>query len=714
VLKNAHGKRLVARLVVFAVVAMLVIPAGAASAATAACPASTPSAGFTDLTGLSAAAIEAINCIKFYGITAGTSATTYSPNDDVLRYQMAIFIIRSLQADGLGMPSGASQGFTDISGLTAAQQTAINQLKQLGISTGTTATTFSPLNSVLRYEMAVFMVRAAAAAGVALPSGADQGFTDIGSLTAAQQTMVNQLKQLGITAGTSATTYSPHQAVPRWQMALFIAALLQVMGVTPAGIGVLAVSPTTAASLTVATPEGTSDDRTYTASGLTAGTTYNIHLVPAANVTVSGSTVTFADVGDDSIADGTTAASAVTGADIINVNGSAIVAADDALATPVSGNISFVVDGVGAGGSFIPVVWIDGGADGLNLNATNNPIEAFGLGGTVTYTPAEFAGGAFGATPVVTTDKSADVWTSGAPASFFYDANDTFTVDGVPSTLAAFEAALSSGDTVSGTYAPDAAAVSTFNLLNINPAVAGPAAPVLTLGANQVTVTWTPVTPLADLDSFNIYRALSVTGTDCTSSPVYSVIASSTDLTAPHNYIDTTVATPEEYCYRTAEVNDGDEGALSPASFVATASDPAPRIVNSKLATDGGLVGVADSGDIFKFAFSEVMAAAVDTDVTTSFRAVDGDGSTIDVLCAVAAGCTLNIAIETVDGVDYAIGRVLTVTTVGGATITPVVGFAGTIAGFQYPGTVTNVSATWDDTTGNQLDLAGSTDKIIG
>jgi hypothetical protein len=58
--------------------------------------------------------------------------------------------------------------------------------------------------------------------GAALPPGNNQGFTDIGSLSAEAQTAINQVKELGITLGTSATTYSPNAPVTREQMASFL------------------------------------------------------------------------------------------------------------------------------------------------------------------------------------------------------------------------------------------------------------------------------------------------------------------------------------------------------------------------------------------------------------------------------------------------------------------------------------------------------------
>ena len=104
-----------------------------------ACPAgSAAAAGFTDTTSTD------VDCIKMHGITTGVTATTYEPASNIPRWQMALYLTRFATAAGVTLGSGADQAFTDISGYSAAIQTAINQIKQLGVTTGTTATTYSP------------------------------------------------------------------------------------------------------------------------------------------------------------------------------------------------------------------------------------------------------------------------------------------------------------------------------------------------------------------------------------------------------------------------------------------------------------------------------------------------------------------------------------------------------------------------------------------
>ncbi|MFQ5558466.1 MAG: choice-of-anchor D domain-containing protein, partial [Acidimicrobiales bacterium] len=116
----------------------------------------------------------------------------------------------------------ASTPFTDVSASSFAA-TDIKCIYGLKVTTGTTATTYSPGNLVTREQMASFMARVyAVLAGTACPTP-PVPFTDVsGSFH------LNDIKcifGLGVTTGTSATTYSPGDFVSREQMGSFLARL---------------------------------------------------------------------------------------------------------------------------------------------------------------------------------------------------------------------------------------------------------------------------------------------------------------------------------------------------------------------------------------------------------------------------------------------------------------------------------------------------------
>jgi hypothetical protein len=158
---------------------------------------------------------------------------------------MALLLTRSATAMGVALGDGSDEGFTDISGLDAATEKAINQLVQLGVTKGTSATTFSPNDNVTRLQMALFLTRLATAAGHTLGDGSDQGFTDIDGLDAATQIAINQTVQLGIADGTSTTTFSPLSDTLRWHMALFLTRTLAADGVS-AALGFIVLSDSAA------------------------------------------------------------------------------------------------------------------------------------------------------------------------------------------------------------------------------------------------------------------------------------------------------------------------------------------------------------------------------------------------------------------------------------------------------------------------------------
>ncbi len=226
-------RRRMAVLIVFGLLVALVPALPALALVSEACPSTLPAGGFNDLGGQSADAVDAIDCVAHYRIALGTSSTTFSPNSSVPRWQMALFLVRSAAALGQTLPNGASQGFTDITGFDGATQTAINQLKQMGITTGTSPTTFGPNGTVPRWQMALFLTRLLVRVGVVLPNGASQGFGDISGFDSVTQAAINQLRQLGISLGTTPTTFAPNLEVTRWQMALFLARVLETAGGVP-------------------------------------------------------------------------------------------------------------------------------------------------------------------------------------------------------------------------------------------------------------------------------------------------------------------------------------------------------------------------------------------------------------------------------------------------------------------------------------------------
>ena len=138
--------------------------------------------------------------------------------------------------------AAADAGFEDIEGISG--EDAINCLAHYNIAQGRTETMFSPVETITRWQMALFLSRAAGPAGVVLPaSPTDQGFTDIGALSEAAQAAANNLAELGIMPGTSATTFAPNTSVSRGSMATMLDEFLKKASPGQGGADVTKLSP---------------------------------------------------------------------------------------------------------------------------------------------------------------------------------------------------------------------------------------------------------------------------------------------------------------------------------------------------------------------------------------------------------------------------------------------------------------------------------------
>jgi len=120
-----------------------------------------------------------------------------------------------------GCPNG-STSFEDLYGSFADADVAC--IYNLGITTGTSHTTYNPNEYVTREEMAAFLARTWQALGGSC-SDAATPFTDIAGSFA--ETDVACIYNLGITTGTSHTTYNPNRHATREQSAAFLARLIR-------------------------------------------------------------------------------------------------------------------------------------------------------------------------------------------------------------------------------------------------------------------------------------------------------------------------------------------------------------------------------------------------------------------------------------------------------------------------------------------------------
>ena len=147
------------------------------------------------------------------GITNGTSPTTFSPGEACTRSQMATFLWR---AAGAPDPVGVSNPFADVDA-DAYYAKAVQWAYEQGITGGTSATTFSPDEACTRGQMATFLCRMADGK----PVNDTVIFADI-KADKYYAKAVQWAYEQKITAGTSATTFSPDDPCTRAQMVTFL------------------------------------------------------------------------------------------------------------------------------------------------------------------------------------------------------------------------------------------------------------------------------------------------------------------------------------------------------------------------------------------------------------------------------------------------------------------------------------------------------------
>ena len=118
--------------------------------------ATAPAMPFTDVDPTSYYA-EPVTWLVATGATAGTGPTTFSPDDTVTRGQLATFLWR---LDGSPTIDASTSSFDDVDP-AAFYAGPITWLAAVGITGGTSPTTFSPHDTVTRGQLATFLWRRA-------------------------------------------------------------------------------------------------------------------------------------------------------------------------------------------------------------------------------------------------------------------------------------------------------------------------------------------------------------------------------------------------------------------------------------------------------------------------------------------------------------------------------------------------------------------------
>ena len=147
------------------------------------------------------------------GVTSGTSSTTFSPNADCTRAQIVTFLWR---AAGSPAPKSKESSFADVAA-DAYYSDAVRWAVENGITSGTSATTFSPNATCTRAQTVTFLWRSQKSPA----DGAANAFTDVAEGTYYTDAVKWAVKN-GITSGTGTNTFSPNADCSRAQIVTFL------------------------------------------------------------------------------------------------------------------------------------------------------------------------------------------------------------------------------------------------------------------------------------------------------------------------------------------------------------------------------------------------------------------------------------------------------------------------------------------------------------
>ncbi len=151
------------------------------------------------------------------GITTGCTTSDYCPDQGVTREEMAAFLVRALSLD----LTVGTDSFDDDDG--SVFEAEIETLYANGVTSGCKATSYCPLDTVTRGQMAAFLKRAFE---LEVPATPASQFTDTGGTQFEDE--IEALYAGEVTSGCGPTSFCPLETVTRAEMAAFLIRALAV------------------------------------------------------------------------------------------------------------------------------------------------------------------------------------------------------------------------------------------------------------------------------------------------------------------------------------------------------------------------------------------------------------------------------------------------------------------------------------------------------
>ena len=160
------------------------------------------------------------------GVVNGVGDNLFAPTRSITRAEFVKMLagVAGVTESGLSNNSG----FADVEpGSWYAPY--VTWAVQSGVTTGTSATTFSPEANITREQMAVMIYRFAQSSGVALPGGASASFTDAASFSGWATEAIYAMQRAGIIDGVGDGRFAPQDNATREQACKMLAVLMELM-----------------------------------------------------------------------------------------------------------------------------------------------------------------------------------------------------------------------------------------------------------------------------------------------------------------------------------------------------------------------------------------------------------------------------------------------------------------------------------------------------
>jgi S-layer family protein len=166
-----------------------------------------------------------VETLLHHGVTSGCTPTTYCPAVSATRQQMAVFVLAAKEGLGYRPPAcREAPMFADVP-VTSPFCGWVEELARRGVVGGCGGGNYCPTSSVLRGQMAVFVLRTVERAFTPPACGATPMFADVPS-SSPFCPWVEELARRGFVAGCGGGNYCPGSGVTREQMAVFISLTL--------------------------------------------------------------------------------------------------------------------------------------------------------------------------------------------------------------------------------------------------------------------------------------------------------------------------------------------------------------------------------------------------------------------------------------------------------------------------------------------------------